>query len=172
MKKKTLNRLKSVLWFLVKLNVLAVPLYLISYFGYSVPEFQNIWAQILSGAMNAFGYTNTVLGHTIGTKVGDSIQQIDFSWDSTGWKSLYAMAALVFASGVGALRYKLKFLAWMLPLVFFVNFLRVFSTVVFSINFGFDYFDLVHGFLWSGLMVVFVIGAWYLLFFKEKVNSR
>ncbi len=82
------------------------------------------------------------------------------------------MVALVFASGVGTLRHKLRFLALALPLVFFVNFLRVFTTVVFSIQFGFQNFDFVHGFLWSGLMVAFVVATWYWFFCKEKVNSR
>ncbi len=172
MNKKTIAGLKSALWFLVKLNVLAVPLYLIVYFDYSVPQFQDAWAAVLGQSLESFGYETAVDGHTIGVKAGNTIHQIDFSWDSTGWKSLYALAALVFASGVGTLRGKLRFLAFGLPLVMFVNLLRIDTTILFSLATDFVYFDFVHVFLWGGLMTGFVIAVWYLLFFKEKVNSR
>lgn len=166
MKAKTISQLKSVLWFIVKLNILAIPLYLITYFSYSVPEFQNLWASALGQSLSSFGYDTTVSGSTVGVKNGNSIQNIDFSWDSTGWKSLYALTALVFASS-GALGGKLRFLAFGLPLIAFINFLRVDTTILFSLNFGFQYFDFVHGLLWSGLMIVLVLAVWYFLFLRE-----
>jgi len=172
MRQETIRRLKSALWFLVRLNLLAIPLYLITYFGYSVPQFQDAWAAALGQSLGAFGYENVVDGHTIGVKAGNTTHQIDFSWDSTGWKSLYALTALVFASGIGSLRGKLRFLAFGLPLIIFVNFFRVDTTILFSLATDFAYFDLVHTFLWGGLMTGFVLAVWYLLFFKEKDNSR
>lgn len=172
MKKANILQLKSALWFLVKLNILAMPLYLITYFGYSVTELQNLWAAGLEQSLRSFGYETALQGNIVGVKDGATIHQIDLSWDSTGWKSLYALAALVFASGVGTLRGKIRFLAFGLPLIALVNFLRVVTTSLFSLKFGFQYFDFVHVFLWGGMMIALVIGVWYFLFFKEKVNSR
>ena len=167
MKEKTVKVLKSALWFLVKLNVLAVPLYLIVTFGYSVPQLQDIWAAALDQSLRSLGYETAIHGNVIGVKSGDTIHQIDLSWDSTGWKSLYALTALVFASGVATLSGKLRFLAFGLPTIAFMNLLRVVTTIVFSLEFGFQWFDFVHGFLWGAVMVVFVVGMWYYLFFKR-----
>lgn len=168
MKKETIQKLKSALWFLIKLNILAIPLYLIVYFNYSFQPLQDVWAAALEQSLKSFGFETALSGNIIAAKAGNTIHQIELSWDSTGWKSLYALAALVFASGVGTLRGKLRFLAFGLPLVAFVNLLRIVTTISFSLTFGFEYFDFVHSFLWGGLMVVFVIGVWYFLFFKEK----
>lgn len=167
MKGKTLSALKSALWFLAKLNVLAVPLYLVIYFGYSVPQFQDVWAAALAHSLESFGYDTALDGNIIGVQSGNIIQQIDLSWDSTGWKSLYVLAALVFASS-GAVANKLRFLAFGLPLVAFVNFLRIDSTVLVSLKYGVSYFPLVHDFLWGTLMIVFVVALWYFLWLKEK----
>lgn len=172
MKQKTFNRLKSAAWFLLKLNILAIPLYLIFYFGWSVPAYQNVWASALGTSLQSFGYDAVVSGHTIAVKVGQTIHEIDLSWDSTGWKSLYAITALTFATSMWTVRRNLRFLAFAMPLLAFVNFLRIDTTSLFSLATDFKYFDFVHVFLWGGLMTGFVIALWYLLFFKEKVNSR
>ena len=168
MNTKDIASLKSAVWFIVKLNILAIPFFLITYYGYSIPEFQNIWAAALGQSISSFGYETATSDHTVGVKVENTIHQIGFSWDSTGWKSLYALTALVFASGVGTLRNKLRFLAFGLPLIIFVNLLRVVTTILFALKFGFQYFDFVHTFLWSVLMVLFVIGVWYYLFFRKR----
>ncbi len=168
MRKETLSGLKSALWFLVKLNILAIPLYAVTYLDYSVPQFQEAWAAMLSRSLQSFGYETALDGNMIAVKDGSTVRQVEFSWDSTGWKSLYAMFALTFASGIGTLGQKLRFLAFALLLVMFVNFLRVDTTLLVALNFGFEYFDFVHVFLWGGLMTGFVIATWYLLFFREE----
>lgn len=172
MNEKTIVNLKSAFWFLVKLNLIAIPLFLISYLGLSFPPLQNVWAAALSQSLNSLGYETALGGNAVAAKVGGTSYQIDFSWDSTGWKSLYALVALVFASGVRTTRMKLGFLAFGLPLILFVNLLRVVTSSLILLNFGFDSFKTFHDILWEALMVIFVIGLWYFLFLKEKDNSR
>lgn len=168
MKKETVSRLKSAFWFLIKLNLLAIPLYATTYLDYSVPQLQHAWAAMLSQSLQSFGYETALDGSMIAVKDGSTIRQVEFSWDSTGWKSLYAMFALTFASGVGTLRQKIRFLAFALLLVMFVNFLRVDTTLLIALNLGFGLFDFVHVFLWGGLMTGFVIATWYVLFFRGE----
>jgi exosortase/archaeosortase family protein len=171
MKPKNFGALKSALLFLVKLNILAIPLYSIVHFGYTIPELQNIWATALAQSLESFGYETALDGYIIGVQNGNAIQNIELSWDSTGWKSLYALTALVFASS-GAIRGKLRFLAFGLPLIIFVNFLRIDTTILFSLAYGFNYFEFIHGFLWGALMIIFVLALWYFVYFKEKDNKR
>lgn len=170
MKKKTIKNMKSALMFLLKLNLLAIPLYLIVTLGFTVPQFQHAWAYVLGGSLNLLGYEAVVEGSMIGVKAGDSLMVLELSWDSTGWKSLYALTALVMASGVATLKGKAKFLAFGLPLVALLNLIRIVSTSALSIELGFIYFDFIHGFLWSTVMIGFVVGIWYLLFFRDKIR--
>lgn len=168
MRPETLSHIKSAVWFVAKLNALAVPLYLAVYLNVTWPAFQDAWAAGLSQSLGSLGYETALSGHTIGVRSGQTLYQIDLSWDSTGWKSLYAMSALVFASGAGSLGQKLRFLAFALPLVAFLNLLRVVTTSLVYLNYGLPGFELVHGLLWSAVMVVLVVFLWYWLFLKEK----
>jgi len=172
MKTKTIKELKSAAWFLIKLNILAIPLYLIVTFGYSFPPLQDLWALALDQSLSSLGYETELTRNLIYVKTGDTAQQILFSWDSTGWKSLYALTVLVFASGIGTFRNKLRFLSFGLPLVIFVNLVRVLTTVVFPLEFGFQYFDFIHNFLWSSLMIAFVVWIWYWLFFRGRQTNN
>lgn len=160
--------LRRALWFVLKLNLLALPLYLAVYFGLESTEFRDVWAAGLSQSLGSLGYETSLDGHNIGVKSGNSLYQIDLSWDSTGWKSLYAMFALVFASGVGSLRQKLAFLAFALPAIAFFNLLRLVTTSLVYVNYGLPGFDLVHGLLWSAMMVALVVCVWYYLYLKDK----
>lgn len=172
MNEKEISGLKSVLWFLVKLNIIAIPLYLITYFGYSLPQLQDVWAAALSQSLVSLGYHTSLSGHLIGVAIGNDIIGIDLSWDSTGWKSLYALTALVFASGICSLRGKLRFLAFGLPLIAFLNLLRIDTSTVILLNFGKESFNFFHGLLWEVMMVALVLAIWYLFFLREKDNKR
>jgi exosortase/archaeosortase family protein len=112
------------------------------------------------------GYDTALDGSVIGVRSGQSLYQINFSWDSTGWKSVYAMFALTFACGIGSTRQKLGFLAFSVPMIIFVNLLRVVTTSMVYIGHGVAGFDLVHDLLWSSMMVLLVVGVWYFLFFR------
>lgn len=164
------SRLKSTAVFLLKLNLLALPLYAAVYFDLSFQPLQDIWAAGLDQSLRSLGYETAIDGHMIGLKSGNSIHQIELSWDSTGWKSMYAIFALVMASP-GTMRQKLRFLAFGVPLVGFINMLRITTTVAASVELGFEHFDFIHSFLWSGAMVALVLAVWYLLFFRQKNNN-
>jgi len=168
MKPENFAALKSTVWFVLKLNMLAVPLYLMVYLNVTWPAFQDIWASGLAQSLGSLGYDTALSGHTIGVKNDQSLYQIELSWDSTGWKSLYAMSALVLASGAGSMGQKMRFLAFALPLVAFLNLLRLVTTSLAYLEYGLPAFELVHGFLWSAIMVALVIFLWYWLFLKEK----
>jgi len=165
---KSIPALRRALWFVIKLNMLALPMYLAVYFGLQSEGFQQLWAAGLSQSLSSLGYETSLEGHNIGVKSGQSLYQINLSWDSTGWKSLYAMFALVFASGIGGLRQKITFLAFALPAIAFLNLLRVVTTSLVYVNYGLGGFDLVHGFLWSTMMIAAVVGMWYYLYLKDK----
>jgi exosortase/archaeosortase family protein len=98
-----------------------------------------------------------------------SIGSIDVSWDSTGWKSLYAMTALILATPLNR-SYKLKFLAIALPVIFIVNILRIVTTTMISTAYGMQYFDFVHLFLWREGLISAVVALWAIWLWRERHN--
>ncbi len=170
-KKKHLNeRLKTLLWFLIKFNLLAIPLYIILFLNLSYEPLQSFFASITYGTLKLFNYNVAVDSYRISVLMGDQLVQIDISWDSTGWKSLYALFALVIATPISTYNKKLRFLLIGLPAIFVLNFIRILTTILISLNFGFQYFDIVHTILWREGLILAVVGIWYYWLWKEKVK--
>jgi exosortase/archaeosortase family protein len=57
---------------------------------------------------------------------------------------------------------KLKFLAIGLPVLFVLNFLRIATTILVSVIYGFKYFEIVHIFLWREGLIAAVLIIWCL----------
>jgi exosortase/archaeosortase family protein len=168
-KKLKLNRkdLKEVAWFLIKFNLLAIPMYLIIYFNVSMQPFQLFLVQALASGLNAFGYKTYLFNSPTSTIPLISILGIDtppiyISTDSTGWKSLYALVALALATPRKKLDKRIRFLTIGLPAIFIINYLRILSTILICLRFGFKYFDFVHGFLWGWGLIAAILAFWYI----------
>ena len=54
--------------------------------------------------------------------------------------------------------------------LFLLNFVRIVSTILFSLKFGFQYLDIVHTFLWREGLILAVVCVWYLWLKKTKYN--
>ncbi len=168
-KKKNLvlrKKLEAVAWFLIKFNLLAIPLYLAMYFNFTLPPLQTFLATTASYGIRLFGYPSTQDDMFLNT----GNQQILISWDSTGWKSMYALAALVMATPVKDWHRKIRFLFIGVLLVFLINYLRITSTILISLRFGFQYFDVIHLFLWREGLILAVVAIWYVWLRREKHN--
>lgn len=162
------KKLKTIAWFLIKFNLLAIPLYLVMYFNFTLLPLQTFLATLSSYGVKLFGYpvTQDEMFLTSGSR------QIEISWDSTGWKSMYALAALVIATPVSDWNKKIRFLFIGVPLVFLINYLRITSTILVSLKFGFQYFDIIHMFLWREGLILAVVAIWYVWLRKERYNIR
>jgi exosortase/archaeosortase family protein len=176
MKKKFAFRekLKTVALFLIAFNLLAIPLYIILYFNIYSPQFQNFITFISKPFIDIFGY-NTTLEYTSHCNVKaifipDYQQSVCISWDSTGWKSMYALAALAIATPFITWRKKWKFITIGVPIVFVLNYIRIVTTILISLKFGFQYFDMVHTILWREGLILAVVAIWYLWVRKENYN--
>jgi len=166
------NRLKLIVWFLLRFNLLAIPLYIVIYTNSSFLPLQVLIAQITTVLLKAQGYDVIQNNQIITASVDNSLHNIEVSWDSTGWKSLYALFALVMAVPASNIKSKLKFLSMGLPIIFTLNLFRVLTTILIALNFGFQYFDIVHTFLWREGLIIAVVLIWYFWLRKEKHNIR
>jgi len=166
------NRLKFILWFLLRFNLLAIPLYLAIYTDFSFLPLQTLIAQITAAILKIQGYNIIQNNQTMLTDVDGSIYSIEVSWDSTGWKSLYALAALVMAVSASNIKNKLKFLSMGLPMIFVLNLIRILTTILIALNFGFQYFEIVHTLLWREGLIIAVVVLWYFWLKREKIIIR
>jgi exosortase/archaeosortase family protein len=168
-KKKKLilrKRLKTIAWFLIKFNLLAIPLYLLLYFNISYNPLQGFLASVSVPFINMFGHSASLVdyfGCDAPSIFGPGFERpVCISWDSTGWKSMYALAALVIAAPVAGWKGKLKFLAVGIPLIFVINYLRIVTTILIALSFGWKYFEVVHTVLWREGLIIAVVLIWYL----------
>lgn len=174
--------LKDVLIFLLKFNLLALPLYALMYSNFSLPQLQFFLTDVLYSLLKALGYEIAKDGFMLGLLSGSTIATIKIDMDCTGWKSMYALAALIIAtpaiatpatgsSAVGGYK-KLKFLALGLASLFLINIARLLTTIAFVYHFGLQHLDLVHTMLWREGLILAVAAIWYLWLRKvEKLKK-
>lgn len=151
------KKLRSVLRFLVKFNLFAIPLYLILVSGYQskllMDATTDISYALISAAMPAERNGPLMI---IPAEGGSWSAYV--SWDSTGWKSMLALFALVFATEF-PLRKKIIGLAF-IPFVYMINILRIWFMFFFVHNYGTGGFPLVHATIWSWGLIITILLFW------------
>jgi exosortase/archaeosortase family protein len=174
-KKIERKKLLNIELFLLKMIILAIPLFAISEFGMPLLSMilwpvQNFLAWAAYSLLSAAGFHVAWNGVYVVMLSGAELFTIEISADCTAWKSLYALAALVVATPISNsnLAGKAKFLAVWLPVVFVVNFARIASTMAIGLLFGFRYLEVVHTVLWREGLIALIIIIWY-LWFRGKI---
>lgn len=160
-KKETLKR---VVWFLVKFNLLLIPFYAVLYFDIDFFLLQELFASFIGSIVRIWGYSVEVDGIFI--YIEDLA--IDISRDCLGWKSAYSLVALVIASS-GGLKEKLKFLVIWVPGMLVFNVFRVLLVILVGLKFGVRWFEIFHTYVWQQIMIIAIVGVWYL--WLRKVNK-
>ncbi len=155
---------KEIFWFLLKFNLLLIPFYAVIYFDVNFYLLQELFASFI-GSVLRLGYSVDVSGFFI--YVEDLA--IDISRDCLGWKSAYSLFALVLASP-GKLKGKFRFLGLWIPVFLVVNIIRVLVTIVVGLEFGVNYLELLHNIVWQEVMILSIVGVWYLWLRKVKKN--
>lgn len=177
MKKKILRKkLWTVALFLIKFNLLAIPMYLALWLDLSYPPLQTFLTELICRTLNALGYNAVLVISPTSIipliSVSEQSPSIYISWDSTGWKTLYVLSALTIATPFATMKRKAKFLAISLPLLFILNFIRILTTIVIAINYGFKYFEVVHMFLWREGLIFLIVILWYVWLRKENIIRK
>lgn len=172
LRKRKNERVFSVLLFLLKFNLLAIPMYALMYLNVSFPPLQHFLAEFLYTALKTFGYDISKNRLILGLTSGFTIATVKISVDCTGWKSMYALAALMIATPVPNDRNKLKFLVLGMASIFLINMVRLLTTITIVYRIGFQYLDVIHTILWREGLILAVIAIWYLWLRKVAKNKR
>ena len=159
----------DVFFFLVKFNLYLIPFYAIIYFDIDFYPQQIAFTNFLAWVLKALNYPVETSGFMM--FIGESKISIDISRDCIGWKSVYSIFALVFAT-TAKIKDKLKFLAVWMPVLFIINIFRVLITMLVGLNFGYQYIEFIHTFLWQQVMILAVLAVFYLWLKKRKLLVR
>lgn len=152
------QKLLKVLKFLILFNIFAIPLYLSMFFGLNIYSFQKITAEIVVFLLNIIGMPAILENLTIVITTANGIFSGIIDWDCTGWKSVLAFFALVFATEE-PLRKKVFGLA-LIPMIFIANLFRILMVFVLINTFGTEIFPLVHSFFFGFFMIMVILGLW------------
>ena len=150
-------------------NLLAIPMYLAIYFNFEFKPLREMEAYLSSFLLRLFNIPSKANGTSILIKKMANTYGIDISWDSTGWKSIYAYSCLIIATPI-FLNKKIYSLILGAILIFFINLIRITSTIVVSFNFSLSYFSFLHILLWREGMISIVLLFWLIWLLKEKNN--
>jgi exosortase/archaeosortase family protein len=174
--KKTVLRKKlwTLVLFLVKFNILAIPMYMALFLNLSYPPLQTFLTELTYKNLNLMGYHASLVTSPESEVqliyFSDQFPKVQISWDSTGWKSMYALLALTLATPLPNMKGKFKFLLIGIPSIFLLNYLRIITTILISLNFGVQYFEIIHTLLWREGLILAVVAIWYLWLKKVKYN--
>jgi exosortase/archaeosortase family protein len=137
-------------------------MYIILLADINFPPLQEFLAALTTTALQLQKIPATAAGTFITLVDLDStLRNVQISFDSTGWKSMYALAALVIATPLPDLKRKLHFIVVGLPAVFMLNFLRIWSTLWYSYIYGWQNFDVIHTLLWREGLIAVVLLFWF-----------
>ena len=169
MVRRTQNKkiIKDVFLFLLKFNVLLLPFYLIIILDLNFYPLQIAFTNLLAFFLKILNYRVTTSDFFL--FLGKDGYPIDISRDCIGWKSTYSLFALVFASP-GDTKNKLKFLGLWIPILLVLNLFRIIFTIVIGMNFGFQYMEIMHTFLWQGAIIIILMGIWAVWLRRGKLN--
>ncbi len=166
--KKSLNKKDAfrILKFLVRFNLFAIPLYLIIVSGFQLGFLKDATADFTFHMLRLTGIDASITGNLISIPAENGVFAARIDWDCTGWKSMFALFALIFATDF-SMRKKLHGLV-LIPAVYIVNLLRIWFMFLFVSDFGLAYYDIVHATIWSWGLILTVLVLWvvWMRFFK------
>ncbi|MFH8108913.1 MAG: archaeosortase/exosortase family protein, partial [Candidatus Aenigmatarchaeota archaeon] len=92
------DELLQILLFFVKLNLLAIPLYILLYINFSYEPLQHLVTFLSYKILRAVGFELAMDKTRLIFAKGFELNFVDIDMDCTGWKSLYALIALTLAT--------------------------------------------------------------------------
>lgn len=166
------KRLFSILIFLIKFGLLAIPMYIAIYFDMQLVPLQRFLADSVYAVLKYFGYEVVRDGLVLTLTSGFVITSIEMTVDCVGWKSMYALVALALATPLPNDLRKLKFIIIGVAAVFVINFLRILTTILSFYHFGLHALDIVHTLLWREGLIIAIVLIWMMWLKSRGVKIK
>ena len=159
---KNRRKLLMLVEFIVKFNLLAIPMYAIILSGMQLQPLQDATTSAVYAIFRFLGYAAERSGTTIAFGA-PLYTNIVIDTDCAAWKSMYAFAALIVATPFAlGWEKRLKLILLGVAALFVLNVVRIVSTVAVAVSFGIGWLDVVHTVLWREGMILAVVLFWFL----------
>ncbi|MDD5418047.1 MAG: exosortase/archaeosortase family protein [Candidatus Nanoarchaeia archaeon] len=174
------RKLLDIFQFLLVFTLLGIPLYWFIASDIDLYAVELVQAGIVAKMISLSGYsvsiTDTISLESL-TKVPIVLVEgfetgIGIDRACTGYRSLYAFFALVVASPRTKWKRKLRGLFSGVLVISFFNIIRLYSTSMTGVLFGFDALEIMHTVLWRYGMLALVLVLWYLWLKKSAVSHH
>lgn len=163
------EKLIYVLTFLIRFCVLAIPLYIILWFGADFSLLQKIVVSNVISTLPLFGVDATADGFDIITNTKIPVI-VDISPDCTGWKSMLAYAALVLAVPSVSARKRAFGLAGVL-IIHALNIVRIAFLIWVETAYGIQAFLSAHTFLLKLGFPAVILLVWLCWLFLDNESK-
>lgn len=148
----------QILAFLIKFNLLAIPLYIILMSGFQWTALNQATESAVFNMLIASGVPASISDQFITIPIENGNFAGDVNWDCTGWKSMYALFALIFATAF-SLRKKIYGLLF-IPVVYLINLVRIWFMFWFVYTYGAAYYSVIHATIWSWGLIAAILALW------------
>lgn len=162
-------RLFSLLKFIVKFNILSIPLYIFILFNIEFIQLQLATASIVHYLLGASGVPSTLDGISITIPLEGGYWSARIIWDCIGWKSVLFFLALVFATSFSLRKKKLALL--FIPAIVFVNIARIWFMFYYVYTNGLSNYEALHALVWSWGMIITVLALWIIWLLYASRNN-
>jgi exosortase/archaeosortase family protein len=159
------KNLLRMLDFLVKLSILAIPLWFIIFFNLQIVKFKEITAGIVYADLKFFGIPAELKDTFLSIPAKDGLFAVNLNWVCSGWESVYIFFALVFATDL-ALGKKLRAMIY-LPFIYLINIFRIISVLLMIYFFGSKWFDILH-IAWTFILTTIILWIWWTWLKKDS----
>ncbi len=169
MPKMRLNRkqgkLLTVVVFLARLALFSIPLYAVLWINPDMAPLQYAVRDETVLLAGFFGVDADVNGFDVNLSTVDGPMTVNIAEDCTGWKSVIAYMALVFAVPKVDNRKRLIGMIG-IPVIYAANIIRIAFLLWTAASMGISEFRLFHEYLWKFGLSAVVFGAWYVWLVK------
>jgi exosortase/archaeosortase family protein len=158
MKLKLTKETKNILDFTTRLVLFSIPFFFLVVSGYQIPILMETSHNSALFLIESTGIPATVSENLIIIPTEGGEWAAFVSWDSSGWKSILVLFALIMATNV-AIKKKLYGLL-LIPVLYGINIIRIWFMFWLVHTQGLTYYDFLHATLWSWGMIIALLALW------------
>lgn len=176
LKIKNIRRFEILGDFLIKFNLLAIPMYAVMFAGITFYPLQLFLTDVVYSIVKAGGYwiarsdIMIMLFAPVDPPGPPLVETVVMGFDCTAWKTMYALMALVIAAPVAGRQRKVKFILVGIAAIFVLNIIRLVTTITTAYAAGFQYLEIMHTLLWREGLIIALLAIWFVWLKNQKNN--
>lgn len=159
------EKMKDILYFILKMLIFSIPLYIILWTNWESVLYQDFITQQVREILHLMGMAT----HGGGNQFVLNGISFMISWDCTGWKSIFFLAALIFSTP-SRIKRKINGLVIGIYGLFMINIFRIVILVNLAVTHGVELFNFAHAVLWQLFGGITVLLMWLIWLYLGNIS--